>query len=104
MYRTRTDVNLTLYRYICTCTFECALSVRDSTRLVYCICDRLISENTVEENILKKANQKRLLNEIAIEGGKFTTATLKQVSIYEYLYIMTIIYIFVFLLENYFKQ
>ena len=34
---------------------------------------------TVEENILKKATQKRLLNEVAIEGGKFTTASLKQV-------------------------
>ena len=35
---------------------------------------RLVSERTVEENILKKANQKRLLGDIAIEGGNFTTA------------------------------
>jgi E1A-binding protein p400 len=39
----------------------------------------LISERTVEENILKKANQKRLLGDIAIEGGNFTAATFKKV-------------------------
>lgn len=39
---------------------------------------RLISERTVEENILRKANQKRLLSDVAIEGGKFTTAFFKQ--------------------------
>ena len=40
---------------------------------------RLISEMTVEENILKKANQKRLLGDLAIEGGNFTTAFFKEV-------------------------
>ncbi|KAM9716165.1 LOW QUALITY PROTEIN: uncharacterized protein srcap [Menidia menidia] len=39
---------------------------------------RLISERTVEENILKKANQKRMLGDMAIEGGNFTTAFFKQ--------------------------
>lgn len=39
---------------------------------------RLICEKTVEENILRKANQKRLLNELTIEGGNFTTALLKR--------------------------
>ncbi|XP_064459250.1 helicase domino-like isoform X2 [Ornithodoros turicata] len=39
---------------------------------------RLISERTVEENILKKANQKRLLGDLAIEGGNFTTAFFKR--------------------------
>uniref|UniRef100_A0A1E1X3Q5 Putative chromatin remodeling complex wstf-iswi small subunit n=1 Tax=Amblyomma aureolatum TaxID=187763 RepID=A0A1E1X3Q5_9ACAR len=39
---------------------------------------RLISEKTVEENILKKANQKRMLGDLAIEGGNFTTAFFKQ--------------------------
>ena len=39
---------------------------------------RLISEKTVEENILKKANQKRLLADMTIEGGCFTTALLKK--------------------------
>ncbi|XP_023242373.1 helicase domino-like, partial [Centruroides sculpturatus] len=39
---------------------------------------RLISERTVEENILKKANQKRLLGDLAIEGGNFTTAFFKK--------------------------
>ena len=42
---------------------------------------RLVSEKTVEENILKKANQKRLLGDLAIEGGNFTTAYFKSVSI-----------------------
>ena len=40
---------------------------------------RLVCESTVEENILKKANQKRLLGNIAIEGGSFTTDFFKQV-------------------------
>jgi E1A-binding protein p400 len=39
---------------------------------------RLISERTVEENILRKANQKRLLSDMAIEGGSFTTALLTK--------------------------
>lgn len=42
---------------------------------------RLISEKTVEENILKKANEKRLLGNVAIEGGNFTTAFFKQQTI-----------------------
>lgn len=45
---------------------------------MYC---RLISEKTVEENILKKANQKRHLGDVAIEGGNFTTAFFKQQAI-----------------------
>ena len=36
---------------------------------------------TVEENILKKANQKRLLGDLAIEGGNFTTAYFKEQTI-----------------------
>lgn len=43
---------------------------------------RLISERTVEENILKKANQKRMLGDMAIEGGNFTTAFFKQVQFF----------------------
>ncbi|CAK8680541.1 unnamed protein product [Clavelina lepadiformis] len=42
---------------------------------------RLINEKTVEENILKKANQKRLLGDLAIEGGGFTTAFFQQQAI-----------------------
>lgn len=34
---------------------------------------RLISESTIEENILKKANQKRYLNQLSLEEGQFTT-------------------------------
>ncbi|XP_064858417.1 uncharacterized protein LOC115143904 [Oncorhynchus nerka] len=44
---------------------------------------RLISERTVEENILKKANQKRMLGDMAIEGGNFTTAFFRQQTIRE---------------------
>jgi hypothetical protein len=39
---------------------------------------RLVSERTVEENILRKASQKRLLADMAIEGGCFTTALLTK--------------------------
>jgi E1A-binding protein p400 len=42
---------------------------------------RLVSEKTIEENILKKANQKRLLGDLAIEGGNFTTAYFKSTTI-----------------------
>lgn len=40
---------------------------------------RLVCESTIEENILKKANQKRMLGDIAIEGGVFTTDFFKEV-------------------------
>lgn len=39
---------------------------------------RLICERTIEENILKKARQKKLLGDLAIEEGNFTTAFFKQ--------------------------
>ena len=39
---------------------------------------RLVSERSIEENIMKKANQKRLLGDLAIEGGNFTTAFFKK--------------------------
>ncbi|EEC16922.1 E1A-binding protein p400, putative, partial [Ixodes scapularis] len=38
-----------------------------------------IYRQTVEENILKKATQKRMLGDVAIEGGNFTTAFFKKV-------------------------
>lgn len=44
---------------------------------------RLISERTIEENILKKARQKKLLGDLAIEEGNFTTAFFKQNAIKE---------------------
>ena len=40
---------------------------------------RLVCESTVEENILKKANQKRMLGELAIESGTFTTEFFQKV-------------------------
>ena len=42
---------------------------------------RLVSERSIEENIIKKANQKRLLGDLAIEGGNFTTAFFKKSTI-----------------------
>lgn len=42
---------------------------------------RLVSEKTVEENILRKAQQKRILGEIAIEEGGFTSDFFRQSSI-----------------------
>lgn len=38
----------------------------------------LISKNTVEENILKKANQKRLLGDLTIDGGSFDVNYFKK--------------------------
>lgn len=41
---------------------------------------RLVTQATVEENILRKAAQKRRLGSLAIDDGRFTTAYLKEVS------------------------
>eukprot|EP01113_Clastostelium_recurvatum_P048888 TRINITY_DN897_c3_g1_i5.p1 TRINITY_DN897_c3_g1~~TRINITY_DN897_c3_g1_i5.p1 ORF type:complete len:1290 (-),score=442.72 TRINITY_DN897_c3_g1_i5:648-4265(-) len=40
---------------------------------------RLVSEHTIEENILKKANQKRQLDDVIIKGGGFTTEFFRSV-------------------------
>jgi len=42
---------------------------------------RLISEHTVEENILKKANKKRLLDKVTIDAGKFTTDFFQEIDL-----------------------
>ncbi|KAH7306426.1 hypothetical protein KP509_22G011100 [Ceratopteris richardii] len=39
---------------------------------------RLISESTIEENILKKANQKRLLDDLVIQSGSYNTEFFKK--------------------------
>lgn len=39
---------------------------------------RFVSEATVEENMLKKADQKRLLDSVVIQGGEFTTEHLQK--------------------------
>ncbi|KAJ8767933.1 hypothetical protein K2173_020873 [Erythroxylum novogranatense] len=39
---------------------------------------RLISENTIEENILKKANQKRALDDLVIQSGGYNTEFFKK--------------------------
>jgi hypothetical protein len=44
-------------------------------------CCRLISERTVEESILAKADQKRRLGEVAIEEAHFTLDFFKQSNI-----------------------
>ena len=44
---------------------------------------RLITKHTIEENILKKATQKRHLDDIVISGGGFTTDFFKKVDIRE---------------------
>ncbi len=36
---------------------------------------RLVSEHTIEENILSKANQKRELNKLSVEDGNFTVSS-----------------------------
>lgn len=42
---------------------------------------RLISEHTIETNILRKANQKRMLDDVVIQEGDFTTEYLKKISV-----------------------
>jgi helicase SWR1 len=39
---------------------------------------RLISEHTIEANILRKANQKRMLDDVVIQEGEFTTDYFKK--------------------------
>ena len=46
---------------------------------------RLISERTVEENILKKAQQKRMLDNVVISDGQFNTEFFSQVDLRELL-------------------
>ena len=71
-------------------TFKALYSSALSSKNVVCgflspfllhVTNRLVCERTIEENILKKANQKRMLGDIAIEGGAFTTDFFKQVCI-----------------------
>ena len=62
------------------CVFNVLFAVFAYTVSIF----RLVSEMTVEENILKKANQKRLLGDLAIEGGNFTTAYFKSVSVFTF--------------------
>ncbi|CBQ69891.1 related to SWR1-DEAH-box protein, putative RNA helicase [Sporisorium reilianum SRZ2] len=39
---------------------------------------RFVTEHTIEENMLRKANQKRLLDSVVIQQGEFTTETLAK--------------------------
>ena len=57
--------------------FDCK-SLIEIENMCFFLFDRLVSERSIEENILKKANQKRLLGDLAIEGGNFTTAFFKK--------------------------
>lgn len=42
---------------------------------------RLVSEHTIEANILRKANQKRMLDDVVIQEGEFTTDYFNKVSV-----------------------
>ena len=66
---------------VCVCVCVCVLN----NVLCVCVCPllRLVCDSTVEENILKKASQKRMLGNIAIEGGAFTTEFFKQASLHD---------------------
>ncbi|KEF58182.1 uncharacterized protein A1O9_06108 [Exophiala aquamarina CBS 119918] len=41
---------------------------------------RFVSEHTIESNILRKANQKQLLDDVVIQEGEFTTGYMNKVS------------------------
>ncbi|KAK0610988.1 SNF2 family N-terminal domain-containing protein [Immersiella caudata] len=42
---------------------------------------RLVSEHTIEANILKKANQKQMLDDVVIQEGEFTTDYFNKLSV-----------------------
>ena len=42
---------------------------------------RFVSEHTIESNILRKANQKRMLDDVVIQEGDFTTDYLNKLSV-----------------------
>jgi helicase SWR1 len=42
---------------------------------------RLVSEHTIEANILRKANQKRMLDDVVIQEGEFTTDYFNKVAV-----------------------
>lgn len=42
---------------------------------------RLVSEYTIEANILRKANQKRMLDDVVIQEGEFTTEYFNNISV-----------------------
>lgn len=46
---------------------------------------RLVSEHTIEANILRKANQKRMLDDVVIQEGEFTTDYFNKIPIREVL-------------------
>lgn len=45
---------------------------------------RLVSENTIEENILKKSDQKRQLDFLAIQSAGFTTDILQKINVRDF--------------------
>ena len=46
---------------------------------------RLVSEHTIEANILRKANQKRMLDDVVIQEGEFTTDYVNKMSVHDVL-------------------
>jgi helicase SWR1 len=46
---------------------------------------RFVSEHTIESNILKKANQKQILDNVVIQDGEFTTDYFNKMSVHDML-------------------
>lgn len=46
---------------------------------------RLVSEHTIEANILRKANQKQMLDDVVIQEGEFTTDYFNKISVHDVL-------------------
>lgn len=79
------------------CTLTCVCFVPRSPYLQLCLQDRchrigqtrevhiyrLISSNTIEENILRKSDQKRQLDWLAIQSGGFNTEMLARLNLGE---------------------
>ena len=78
------DLHLQIWiAFVTTFCFIPAIQITGGFKASSPVVSRLISERTVEENILKKANQKRLLGNVAIEGGNFTTAFFRENTLQE---------------------
>ncbi len=41
----------------------------------------MVTQHTIEENIIKKANQKKYLNQVVITEGGFTTDFFKKLNV-----------------------
>jgi len=64
---------------------------------------RFIAKNTIEENILKKANQKRHLGHLAIEDGNFNIDGLKEEQLRTLVQVYYTLFILVLQLSNFIR-